>query len=165
MKFSGTLGGRTSNNAVIPRQSPITGHSEPVTDVTGVRISRMKSTTYRFAPKTLPISIQYAGEHRSPVPFHGEIPTALKQTAVEMTPYRNGPLSHGVRRDCSPKGRAKGASRRALNSHFSLSAPMPPTFSVSFRNGANRTLARMTNSHHMPKRFPRKRISGTAAHQ
>ena len=41
-------------------------HSEPVTDVTGVRISRMKSTTYQPTPKTLPISTQYT-------PYTGEL--------------------------------------------------------------------------------------------
>ena len=34
-----------------------------------------------------------------------------------MAPYRNGPLSHGVRRDSSPKVGAKGGFA-PLNSHL-----------------------------------------------
>ncbi len=46
----------------------------PVTDVTGVRISRLKGIPYRFAPKFPPISARSMGENRSAVPFNGGFP-------------------------------------------------------------------------------------------
>ena len=64
-------------SAFLPWKSPSTRcHSEPVTDITGVRISRMKGTTYRFAPKIPPVYEQSMGGHRSPALFNREIPTA-----------------------------------------------------------------------------------------
>ena len=97
---------RTSNSAVIPRQL-----------LNGAGISRMKGTAYRLSAKS-----------------------ASKFHWLRMTQYRNGSLSHGVRRDrlpadnpvaaltchrhvihsrdcasLTPRGRAKSASRLALN--------------------------------------------------
>ena len=64
---------RVRRKAVTERAAPTRCHSEPVTDVTGVRISRMKGTTYRCTPKIPPISAKAPGGHRSPVPFNGDI--------------------------------------------------------------------------------------------
>ena len=64
---------RARRKAVTERAAPTMCHSEPVTDVTGVRISRMKGTAYRLAPEISPFYKQSMGGHRSPVPFNGEI--------------------------------------------------------------------------------------------
>ena len=74
---------QSRRNAVTERAVPTRCHSEPVTDVTGVRISRMKGTAYRPAPKISPLYEQSMGGHRSPVPFNRGIPTAGKRTASE----------------------------------------------------------------------------------
>ena len=109
----------TPNSIAIPRQL-----------LSGVGISRMKSTMYRPSPKISPLYEQSMGGHRSPVPFNREIPTPLRplfvpernrrsrllarsslRTGVGMTQYRNGPLSHGVRHDSSDiaqKGEPRG---------------------------------------------------------
>ena len=65
--------GRSSNCRPLQRRH----HSEPVTEVTGMRISRMKGTMYRLAPKISPVYGQSMGGHRSPAPFNGEIPTPV----------------------------------------------------------------------------------------
>ena len=101
-------------SAFLPWKSPSTRcHSEPVTDITGVRISRMKGTTYRFAPKIPPVYEQSMGGLRSPALFNGEIPTPACAgsewhrvgTALSVTAFC---------RDSSPKGGAKGASPRQI---------------------------------------------------